>query len=98
MLEMMQYSAEITREFYRAIVLHDDAKLAELRAYIRANNGEIGNADFVDLDIRDGVTLLCARHRLNTNEAHWNRRAESLNHAHAWDADGVWFPVKDGSQ
>lgn len=98
MIELMQYNAPVTRALYRAIATHDESKLTELRAYIRTNNGEIGNADFVDIEIRAGERLLCSRHRLNVNRSHWEHNATDLDNNHSWDADGVWMPVQESQR
>lgn len=91
--ELMRYSPVLTRDLYRAIAARDEQKLSTVRATIRLNNGEIGNAEFRDLEIQDSLPY-CARHLLNVNREHWTANAHDMDTKHEWDADGVWLPAQ----
>lgn len=92
---MMEYSGELTRAFYRSVALEDNDALGKLRALIADSGGKIGNADFVDVEIREGLRLLVTPNKLNTPPHCLTNPADQLNRHYAWDQFGVWMPRVD---
>ena len=95
MSDLLEYNPAMTRDLMRCIVNENDTALQTLRAFVRENGGNIGNAEFSDIEIRDGKRVLIQRQHLRVNDEHWNATAHQLNSKHAWDADGIWLPAKE---
>lgn len=93
---ILRYSPELTRELYRIIILE---KFQALRSFVENTNYVIGNAQFGDIDIRDGRYLFCRTGKLidNTN-IYRDMNCDEINRRHAFDADGVWVPTNEAIQ
>jgi hypothetical protein len=91
----MRYSPDLTRELYRDIV----ARRGVIRKDIRSVGGVIGNADFIDIDVRNGCKLFCQKHKLIDNTAVYDECTPAqIEQGHNWDADGVWVPCVESER
>lgn len=98
MSQVLTYSPEFTRKLYKCVALETPGLLNTLVDDIAAAGGSIGNAQYSDIEIREGSVLLCQRHKLNDNTAvYMECPVTQLAVGHAWDADGVWLPTKEGA-
>ena len=92
-MELLEYDAELTRALYRSIAREDQDSFTHLTRGLSKVGGIIGNAFFVDIEIREG-RMFVEKHRIR--ECNYTDRAiYEINHDSntAWDADGVWVPA-----